>query len=79
MKIEEERNKKGKKKEAKLWRAVPLCLFWAIWKERNRVVFDDEAFSKSRLKSCFLFSFSAWASLILEVDHPFVRDIFKIP
>ena len=68
-----------RKKDAKLWRALPLCLFWAIWKERNRVVFDDEAFSKSRLKSCFLFSFSSWASLMFEVEHPFVRDIFNIP
>ena len=68
-----------RKKDAKLGRAVPLYLFWAIWKERNRVVFDDEAFSKSRLKSCFLFSFSSWASLMFEVEHPFVRDIFNIP
>ena len=62
-----------------LWRAVPLCLFWAIWKERNRVVFDDEVFSKSRLKSCFLFSFSSWAGLWVDVEHPFTRDIFNIP
>ena len=68
-----------RKKDAKLWRAVPLCLFWAIWKERNRVVFDDEAFSKSRLKSCFLFSFSSWAGLLFDVEHPFARDIFNIP
>ena len=45
-----------RKKDAKLWRAVPLCLIWAIWKERNRVVFEDKAFSKTRLKSCLLFS-----------------------
>ena len=68
-----------RKKDAKLWRAVPLCLLWAIWKERNRVVFDDEAFSKSRLKSCLLFSFSSWASLMFDVEHPFVRNIFNIP
>ena len=68
-----------RKKDAKLWRAVPICLLWAIWKERNRVVFDDEAFSKSRLKSCFLFSFSSWASLMSDVEHPFVRNIFNIP
>ena len=68
-----------RKKDAKLWRAVPLCLIWAIWKERNRVVFEDEAFSKTRLKSCFLFSFPSWASLVHDVEHPFVRDIFSIP
>ena len=42
-------------------------------------MFDDVAFSKAKLKSCFLFSFSSWASLLFEVEHPFVRDIFKIP
>ena len=57
----------------------PSLLVMAIWKERNRVVFDDEAFSKSRLKSCFLFSFSSWASLMFDVEHPFVRNIFNIP
>ena len=68
-----------RKKDAKLWRTVPLCLIWAIWKERNRVVFEDEAFSKTRLKSCFLFSFSSWASLVHDVEDSFVRDIFSIP
>ena len=33
-----------KKKEVKLWRAAPLCLLWAIWIERNKVVFEDERF-----------------------------------
>ena len=42
-------------------------------------MFDDEAFSKSRLKSCFLFSFSSWASLMFDVEHPFVRDISIFP
>ena len=42
-------------------------------------MFEDEAFSKTRLKSCFLFSFSSWASLVHDVEHPFVRDILSIP
>ena len=28
------------KKRRKMWKAVPLCLFWAIWKERNRIAFE---------------------------------------
>ena len=34
-----------RKKAKKLRMAAPLCLFWAIWRERNRIVFDDECFS----------------------------------
>ena len=67
------------KKESKLWRAVPLCMLWTIWKERNRIVFEDECFSRTRLKSCFLRSISSWASLIQDVEHSFVRGILCIP
>ena len=68
-----------RKKDFKLWRVVPLCLIWAIWKERNRVVFEEKGFSRTRLKSCLLNSFSSWASLVHDEEHSFVRDIMCIP
>ena len=40
-----------RKKYSKLWKAAPLCLLWAIWKERNNVIFEDDCFFLSRLKS----------------------------
>ena len=39
------------KKRKKVWRAASLCIFWTVWRERNRVAFDNEAFSAYRLKS----------------------------
>ena len=45
------------KKHRKVWRAVPLCLFWTVLKEKNRIVFDNEALSTQRLKNPFL----SWA------------------
>ena len=42
-------------------------------------MFEDEGFSRTRLKSCFLYSFSSWASLVQDVKHSFVRDILCIP
>ena len=50
-----------------------MCFLWAIWEERNKVVFDDERFSFDRLKSFFVWSFCAWATMILDVELSFVR------
>ena len=51
-----------------LWRAVPLCLFWAIWKERNRVIFEDITFAPNRLKLSFSSSLHSCAGSIPNVD-----------
>ena len=51
------------KKRKKVWRAMPLCLFWAVWCERNRVVFDNETFSIYRLKNSFICSLWSWANV----------------
>ena len=32
------------KKRKKVWLAGPFCLFWTVWKARNRIVFKDEFF-----------------------------------
>ena len=49
------------KKRKRIWMAAPLCLFWTLWLERNRVVFENEAPSVHRLKSSFLFTLWGWA------------------
>ena len=50
-----------------------MCLLWANWIERNKVVFEDEWFSFDRLKSFFLRSFCTWPTMIPDVDLYFVR------
>ena len=32
------------KKSRKVWKTAPLCLFWAVWKERSRIAFDLKLF-----------------------------------
>ena len=39
-----------RKKARKPWKAALPSLLWAIWKERNKVVFDNDSFSPIRLK-----------------------------
>ena len=51
----------------------PPSLFWAIWKERNRIIFENECFSSSRLKHSFINYLFAWVGLIYEGDHSIVR------
>ena len=42
------------KKRRKVWKAAPLCIFWTVWKERNRIAFDNEELSMHRLKKIFV-------------------------
>ena len=51
------------KKRKRVWMAAPLCIFWTLWKERNRVAFENEVPSAHRMKSVFLFTLWLWAKL----------------
>ena len=54
------------KKHGKTWRAAPLCLFWTVWKERNRIVFYNEALSIQRLKNSFVCNLLSWSKSCLD-------------
>ena len=57
------------KKCKKVWRAVPLYIFWTVWKARNRLVLNDDVLSIQRLK--YLFVFSLWSEAKLFIaDRP---------
>ena len=45
------------KKRSKVWMTAPLCLFWAVWKERNKIAFENEEFSIQRLKYIYIYIF----------------------
>ena len=44
----------GKKRKG-VWRASPLCLFWMVWKVRNKIAFEEEELSIQRLKYSFVY------------------------
>ena len=54
------------KRRKKAWMAAPLCIFWTIWRERNRLVFEDENISVNRMKYTYLWS---WVNLY-SVEKP---------
>ena len=45
-----------------LWRAVPLCVLWCTWWERNSRCFEGKERSTSDLKSFLLHTLLEWSS-----------------
>ena len=65
-----------RKKAKAIWRAAPLLLFWAIWKKRNIIIFQDAIFSPLRLKLLVIRSLFTWGGFIPKVDIEFVRLLY---
>ena len=63
------------KKRSKVWKAAPLFLFWAIWKERNRIAFENE-FSIHRLNNSFVCNIWFWTKSIVDERPLFLISFF---
>lgn len=44
----------GMRRRRKVWQVVPLCLFWTVWKVRNKIRFKNEVQSVQKLKFSFV-------------------------
>ena len=47
-----------------IWMAVPYCLMWCIWRERNNRCFEDFERTIADLKLFFFKTLSDWMSII---------------
>lgn len=54
------------KKQKKVWRIAPLCLFWTLWMERNKRWFENVELSSQVIKYCFMASFLEWITLYMK-------------
>ena len=52
----------GKKRE-KIWRSIPLFIFWTVWKKRNRLAFRGEELALQKIKYSFACNMWGWAKL----------------
>ena len=64
------------KKRKKAWMLAPLCLFWAVWKERNRIAFNNKELSIHRMKNYFVCSFWSWTKLFIDYGPLPLIDFF---
>ena len=55
------------KRRKKVWQAAPSCLFWTLWKARNRIVFKEDVLSIQKLK--YLFLFLLWSETKLSIEN----------
>ena len=54
----------GEKKE-KNWNSIPLCIFWMVWKERNRLAFKGRVLNIQKLKNSFICTLWSWARVYI--------------
>ena len=55
-------NKFNKLRSKVLWRMIPHCLMWVIWRERNTCIFDGNERSIHALKLFFFQTLFDWAN-----------------
>ena len=56
-----------RKRRKKVWQVAPSCLFWTVWKARNRIVFKEDVLSIHKLK--YLFLFLLWSETKLSIEN----------
>ena len=55
----------GHFRSAIVWKTVPLCLLWSLWRKRNDRNFNDQGRTLEELKSSFFFSLFTWTTACL--------------
>jgi hypothetical protein len=50
----------GRSRSAVVWKMVPCCLMWCLWRERNDRQFEDKERTIEELISFFLHSLYSW-------------------
>ena len=56
------------KKRSVVWKMASICLFWCIWGELNRRIFQEEEMSDMSLRKLFLRSLLEWSQQFVDLD-----------
>ena len=51
-----------------MWKSVPPCIFWTVWKERNHIDFRDGIVDVQKLKLSFVCNLWSWNSLYIDEE-----------
>ena len=67
----------GKKRSA-VWKMTPICLFWCIWGERNRRMFQEEEMLDTSLRNLFLQSLLEWSQQFMDMDYLYFLNLLGV-
>ncbi|RVW16678.1 LINE-1 reverse transcriptase-like [Vitis vinifera] len=66
------------RKRKKVWKSIPLFIFWTIWKERNRLAFKGGVLAFQKLKTSFVYNFWGWAKVYIDMEsNSLIEEIHK--
>ena len=54
--------------------AAPVCLFWTIWRGRNKAVFEDVEVTAQGLRQSFAYALWSWAKAFIVFESCSVND-----
>ena len=61
-----------------IWNLIPLCLMWAIWRERNWRIFENVECAFSQIKASFICFLYEWSFVLGLIDsdsmHSFIES-----
>jgi hypothetical protein len=57
--------KAGRSRSAAVWKMVPICVLWCVWKERNFRCFEDLENSMENFVASFFYTLYLWMEAFL--------------
>jgi hypothetical protein len=71
----------SEKPSAAIWKIVPICIFWCVWKEINLRCFEDMESSMNDILASFFLTLYLWTVAFLSPSISFVDFLvrFSLP
>ncbi|KAJ9709030.1 hypothetical protein PVL29_000829 [Vitis rotundifolia] len=65
------------RKRKRIWNSIPLCIFWTVWKERNRLAFRGGHLDTQKLKNSFVCNLWSWARVYMGEETSSLLDFLE--
>jgi hypothetical protein len=70
--------KSGRPRSVAIWKMVPICIFWCVWKERNLRCFEDLESSMEDILASFFHMVAFLSPLLISFTDFLVLFLFLV-